>query len=77
MVVARESNTHLSTLGLSILIMHFISTLLIAAAGAAAASCSGCNSFPPSMTEFSSGFRQPEPPMIKAEFEAQFIQHKW
>jgi hypothetical protein len=29
------------------------------------------------MLEFSSGFEQPEPPLVKTEFKTSFIQHKW
>ncbi|KAH8896732.1 hypothetical protein GQ53DRAFT_818998 [Thozetella sp. PMI_491] len=33
--------------------------------------------FPPTMIEFSSQFQQPLPPVVKTEFNASFIQHKW
>ncbi|KAK4914450.1 hypothetical protein LTR66_017152 [Elasticomyces elasticus] len=29
------------------------------------------------MIEFSSGFEQPSPPVIQAEYQTSFIQHKW
>lgn len=29
------------------------------------------------MLEFSSSFQQPEPPLVKTEFQTSFIQHKW
>ncbi|KAL4783379.1 hypothetical protein BJX76DRAFT_358021 [Aspergillus varians] len=38
---------------------------------------SSCRPFPSSMIEFSSEFKQPTPPMVKAEYETSFIQHKW
>ncbi|KAH7310786.1 hypothetical protein B0I35DRAFT_514781 [Stachybotrys elegans] len=57
--------------------LRFITALTYSAAFAAAESCSGCNTFPASWNEFSSSFKQPEPPTVKASFEASFIQHKW
>ncbi|CAI7606920.1 hypothetical protein N7533_003519 [Penicillium manginii] len=38
---------------------------------------SNCSPFPSSVIEFSSGFKQPDPPLIKAEYGTSFIQHKW
>jgi hypothetical protein len=29
------------------------------------------------MVEFSSNFKQPDPPLLKNDFTASFIQHKW
>ncbi|EPS25087.1 hypothetical protein PDE_00018 [Penicillium oxalicum 114-2] len=29
------------------------------------------------MQEFTGGFEQPKPPMVKSEFQTSFIQHKW
>ncbi|KAK0389691.1 hypothetical protein NLU13_3264 [Sarocladium strictum] len=36
-----------------------------------------CAPFPPSEIEFASDFKQPESPMIKHDFTASFVQHKW
>ncbi|KAJ5490715.1 hypothetical protein N7539_002282 [Penicillium diatomitis] len=36
-----------------------------------------CGHFPTSIQEFTSGFQQPKPPMVKTEFQTSFIQHKW
>lgn len=44
---------------------------------AAAASTPKCAAFPPSMIEYSSGFKQPKPPLVQPEFTANFVQHKW
>ncbi|KHO02059.1 uncharacterized protein MAM_01060 [Metarhizium album ARSEF 1941] len=41
------------------------------------AAASNCPSFPPSVLEYSSEFKQPEPPAVKPEFQTHFIQHKW
>ncbi|KAL4876487.1 hypothetical protein BJY04DRAFT_199761 [Aspergillus karnatakaensis] len=38
---------------------------------------STCHDFPASMIEYSSTFQQPEPPILKTEFQTSFIQHKW
>ncbi|VUC25573.1 unnamed protein product [Clonostachys rosea] len=38
---------------------------------------SSCTPFPSSVLSFSSDFKQPEPPLVKSEFQTQFIQHKW
>jgi hypothetical protein len=57
--------------------MHILQLCLAAAAVNMYAEASECHSFPPSTTPFASGFRQPEPPLVKPEFEASFIQHKW
>lgn len=38
---------------------------------------SSCPPFPSSVVEFSSGFEQPEAPLIKSEYGTNFIQHKW
>lgn len=43
----------------------------------AAASTPKCAAFPPSMIEYSSGFKQPKPPLVQPEFTANFVQHKW
>jgi hypothetical protein len=53
----------------------FLSTAL--ALVAAAAKQSDCAPFLSSEIEFTSDFKQPEPPMIKHDFTASFIQHKW
>ncbi|UNI22372.1 hypothetical protein JDV02_008267 [Purpureocillium takamizusanense] len=44
---------------------------------AAAVWASDCDPFPASMLAFSSGFKQPTPPMVKPEFNTSFVQHKW
>ncbi|GFP58655.1 hypothetical protein TASIC1_0011002200 [Trichoderma asperellum] len=43
----------------------------------AAASTPKCAAFPPSMIEYSSGFKQPKPPLVQPEFTTNFVQHKW
>ncbi|KAI5458298.1 hypothetical protein BGZ63DRAFT_432809 [Mariannaea sp. PMI_226] len=56
------------------------SCLLIAAVFAeagSAAKTSGCPPFPSSVVEFSSGFKQPAPPLVNSEFNTSFVQHKW
>ncbi|EXF82218.1 hypothetical protein CFIO01_03152 [Colletotrichum fioriniae PJ7] len=57
----------------------FLLTALAAAAVGATClpSCPGCPAFPPSMITFSAGFEQPQPPLIKPEYQANFVQHKW
>ncbi|CAI7585547.1 unnamed protein product [Penicillium bialowiezense] len=57
--------------------MHFLPLLVTIAAGVLPVTASGCRPFPSSMIEFSSGFVQPSPPVIQAEFQTSFIQHKW
>jgi hypothetical protein len=58
--------------------MRFLQLLsVLLATGAVALRASNCHPFPSSMIEFSSEFKQPDPPMIKAEYETNFIQHKW
>lgn len=58
--------------------MRFFTQLLIAASMAMAANTScRASPFPPSMAVFSSDFKQPQPPIVKAAFEASFVQHKW
>ncbi|KAM0543856.1 hypothetical protein ACHAPJ_012093 [Fusarium lateritium] len=57
---------------------NFLLTLAATATGVASSSQSSrCPSFPSSMQEFSAGFKQPEPPVVKPEFQAHFVQHKW
>lgn len=36
-----------------------------------------CTPFPSSMIEYSSGFKQPKPPLVQPEFTTNFVQHKW
>ncbi|KAH7184589.1 uncharacterized protein B0J16DRAFT_397943 [Fusarium flagelliforme] len=55
--------------------MLFSTALFISFASAAAVPA--CPSFPPSMIEFSAGFEQPKPPIVKPEYKAHFVQHKW
>ncbi|CAG7926613.1 unnamed protein product [Penicillium olsonii] len=58
--------------------MHFLQLLFVtAAAGMLPVRAASCPPFPSSMIEFSSGFEQPEAPLINAEFQTSFIQHKW
>ncbi|KAL2785627.1 hypothetical protein BJX66DRAFT_53578 [Aspergillus keveii] len=35
------------------------------------------HTFPSSVIEFSGNFQQPQPPLLKTEFQTSFIQHKW
>ncbi|KAG7051952.1 hypothetical protein JMJ77_0002563 [Colletotrichum scovillei] len=59
----------------------FNSLLTALAATAVWATClpssHGCPAFPPSMITFSAGFEQPQPPLIKPDYQASFVQHKW
>ncbi|KAJ5392471.1 hypothetical protein N7509_007961 [Penicillium cosmopolitanum] len=58
--------------------MHFLHLLYASlAAFMLEVRASNCSPFPSSVVEFSSGFEQPEPPSIKAEYGTNFIQHKW
>ncbi|KGO43449.1 hypothetical protein PEX1_089130 [Penicillium expansum] len=58
--------------------MRFLQLLsVLFATGVLAVRDSSCPPFPSSVIEFSSEFKQPDPPMIKAEYETNFIQHKW
>jgi hypothetical protein len=58
--------------------MRFFTQLLIAATLAMAANTScRASPFPSSLAVFSSDFKQPQPPIVKAAFEASFVQHKW
>ncbi|GIJ90092.1 hypothetical protein Asppvi_009042 [Aspergillus pseudoviridinutans] len=58
--------------------MRFLQLLSVSlAAGVLPVRASSCPPFPSSMVEFSSEFKQPDPPMVKAEYETNFIQHKW
>lgn len=56
--------------------MHVLPLCLVAAI-ATLSEASGCLLTPPSTTPFTSTFNQPAPPLVKPEFEANFIQHKW
>jgi hypothetical protein len=38
---------------------------------------SDCPKFPFTATPFTVDFKQPVPPLVKPEFEANYIQHKW
>ncbi|KAJ5656002.1 hypothetical protein N7507_007952 [Penicillium longicatenatum] len=38
---------------------------------------SNCTPFSSFLIEYASGFQEPSPPMVKDEFTANFIQHKW
>ena len=58
-------------------ILWALSFSLMALASPVQPEYSSCNDFPTSMLEFSSGFEQPEPPIVKTEFKTSFIQHKW
>ncbi|KAJ5748988.1 uncharacterized protein N7511_010684 [Penicillium nucicola] len=58
--------------------MHFFQLLFVSlATGVLAVKTSSCPLFSSSITAFSSGFKQPDPPVIKAEYETNFVQHKW
>ncbi|KAF5860049.1 hypothetical protein ETB97_002075 [Aspergillus alliaceus] len=58
--------------------MRFLQLLsVLLATGVLAMRASSCPPFPSSMVKFSSEFKQPDPPMVKAEYETNFIQHKW
>ncbi|GFF28316.1 hypothetical protein IFM51744_00519 [Aspergillus udagawae] len=58
--------------------MRFLELLSVSlAAGVLPVRASSCPPFPSSMIEFSSEFEQPDPPMVKAEYKTNFIQHKW
>ncbi|CAI7647507.1 unnamed protein product [Penicillium crustosum] len=58
--------------------MYFLQILSLAIAAAVLpVGASNCRPFPSSMIEFSAGFEQPGPPLIKAEYKTSFIQHKW
>ncbi|KAH7014360.1 uncharacterized protein B0I36DRAFT_369324 [Microdochium trichocladiopsis] len=58
--------------------MHFSAIFgSVLAPLAAATSHSGCAPCKSSQIEFASTFKQPEPPRIKHEFTASFVQHKW
>ncbi|KAJ0419178.1 hypothetical protein BJY00DRAFT_314247 [Aspergillus carlsbadensis] len=54
-----------------------IPTLAALGASARQNSTKSCYEFPSSMIEFSGNFQQPEPPVLKTEFQTSFIQHKW
>lgn len=57
--------------------MHVLQLCLVVAAVAIFTEASECHRFVPSMTPFTSTFTQPELPLVKPEFQANFIQHKW
>ncbi|RAH40304.1 uncharacterized protein BO95DRAFT_518857 [Aspergillus brunneoviolaceus CBS 621.78] len=57
--------------------MQFFQLLVILAAGAWPVSAASCHPFPSSVIEFSAGFQQPNPPRIQAEYQTNFLQHKW
>ncbi|KAL2819215.1 hypothetical protein BJX63DRAFT_428861 [Aspergillus granulosus] len=52
---------------------------MLATLGASAkpGSTKSCHQFPSSMIEYSGDFHQPQPPLVKTEFQTSFIQHKW
>lgn len=50
---------------------------LAAATATVANNTSACPPFPSSMVEFSAGFTQPLPPLLKPDFKTSFVQHKW
>ncbi|UPK95114.1 hypothetical protein LCI18_006049 [Fusarium solani-melongenae] len=56
---------------------HQLFTILAVSTTTMAASPLRCSPFPSSTIEFSSGFVQPEPPLVKPEFKTNFVQHKW
>lgn len=57
-------------------ILYTLCFSLVALATSVKPKDSLCNDFPVSMLEFTSGFQQPEPPLVKTEFKTSFIQHK-
>ncbi|KAM0257091.1 hypothetical protein ACHAQJ_004555 [Trichoderma viride] len=59
--------------------MHFTQLFIAAVVvvPAIAASIPTCVAFPSSMIEYSSGFKQPKPPLVASEFTTNFVQHKW
>lgn len=62
------------------LIMHLVPlllTLLVTSSGVLATKSSSCAPFSSSLIEFSSGFKEPSAPLVKDEYTASFIQHKW
>lgn len=56
-------------------ITMYISTIALLVSATAAAA--NCPSFPSSLVEYSSEFKQPTPPAVKPEFQTHFVQHKW
>jgi hypothetical protein len=58
-------------------LLYTLSFSLVALATSIKPNDSPCNDFPASMLEFTSGFQQPEPPLVKPEFKTNFVQHKW
>ncbi|KID98644.1 hypothetical protein MAJ_05300, partial [Metarhizium majus ARSEF 297] len=54
--------------------MYISNIALLVSVTAAAANCP---SFPSSLVEYSSEFKQPTPPAVKPEFQTHFVQHKW
>ncbi|CAG7955668.1 unnamed protein product [Penicillium salamii] len=67
-----------SKFSLHVRIMRFLQLLFATiAASVLPVNASSCRPFPSSMIEFSSDFEQPTPPMIQAEYQTSFIQHKW
>ncbi|KAL3490351.1 hypothetical protein BJX62DRAFT_252015 [Aspergillus germanicus] len=57
----------------------YLALPIFAALGASAKqnSTEFCHAFPSSVIEFSGTFQQPQPPLLKTEFQTSFIQHKW
>ncbi|GAM84869.1 hypothetical protein ANO11243_028710 [Dothideomycetidae sp. 11243] len=51
--------------------------LLAAASRVSSTTASNCAPFPASVIEYSSSFKQPDPPSVNAEFTTSFLQHKW
>ncbi|KAJ5556800.1 hypothetical protein N7494_000715 [Penicillium frequentans] len=51
--------------------------LLVTSPKVTATKSSSCAPFSSSMIEFASGFEEPSPPLVKDEYTANFIQHKW
>ncbi|KAF4995732.1 hypothetical protein FGRMN_4939 [Fusarium graminum] len=56
---------------------NILLTILAVANGVVSSPSSHCPPFPSSMVEFSSGFVEPKPPVIKSQYKAHFVQHKW
>ncbi|KAJ6002787.1 hypothetical protein N7451_005334 [Penicillium sp. IBT 35674x] len=60
--------------------MHFVLlllALLVTCPKVIATKSSSCPPFSSSLIEYSSGFQEPAPPLVKDEYTANFIQHKW
>jgi hypothetical protein len=57
--------------------MQLFPVLLVAGVIISTSATMVMNGVPPSYAVFSSGFHQPDPPVVKAEYKANWNQHKW